>query len=142
MAKQTNIYALAAVNNIDGAIANADGTSKKTIFTAGSNDSIIRSFNITSTDTSARIVLLYVNVGGSGTDRCIGAVNVPALSGTDGATAAVDALRTTLMTFFEADAFGNCVCYLKAGSLLKAALSASAVTSGKTIDMFGSGGDF
>jgi len=130
-----------APNNPDGAILPADTTTKKTIFTAGANGSILKDLGITSTDTSNRTVQLWINVGGAGTDRLLGSIVVTALAGTDGAILPIDVMRSTVFPFFEYDAFGNRVMYLKAGTTLKAA-SLVTVTAAKEIDFVGSGLDY
>ena len=75
-------------------IVNSDSTNKKTLFTAGANDSIVKSLHAISDDSAAKVVNIYVNDGS--VDNYIGAVNVPITSGTTGAIAAVDLLNGTL----------------------------------------------
>lgn len=141
MAKSTNINAVQNVNNPDGVINNGTGTAKVTIWTAGANDSVLKALGCTSTDTNPATVLLYFNRGGAGTDRLIGAFALAPSSGSDGTTPAFDILRSTLITWFDFDAYGNHVLNAIAGSTLKAAVL-SAVTMGAEIDFFGDGGDF
>ena len=141
MAKTTTCPFTQNVNNVDGSIAPADTTSKKTVWTAGANDSVLKSFGLTSTDTSARVVQIFINVGGSGTDRLIGTVAVPALAGSDGATAAIDCLRSVFLPYFAYDAYGNKALNVKASTTLKIACTTT-VTTAKEIDAFGEGGDF
>lgn len=130
-------------------LKNADGTltssttinTPATIFTAGANDSVLKSLNMTSTDTSARTVQLFVNVGGAGTDRLIGSFSIPAGAGSDPAVQAYDVMRSLYMPFLSYDAFGNKVMNLKAGTTVKVSVPV-ALTSAKVIDIFGEAGDF
>jgi hypothetical protein len=124
------------INNVAGQILPADTTTKKTIYTAGSNGSILKSLGATSTDTSSRIVIFYINVGGGGTDEPIGAVTIAITAGTDGVTAALDCLRSALMAWTSFDAFGNKVLYLKASTTLKVACTTT-VTTAKELDFNG-----
>jgi hypothetical protein len=141
MAKTTTAPFLQNTNNADGTILPADTTTKKTIFTAGANDSVVKSLMLASTDTAAMNVQLFVNVGGAGTDRLLATIPVPANSGNLGTVPSVDVLRSSLFPALSFDAFGNKIINLKAGSLLKAAVLVT-VTAAKQIDIFGEAGDF
>lgn len=120
-------------------IANSDGTSKKTIYTAGANGSVIESLWVTSTDTADEDVIFYINDGS--TDHQIGRVKVPLNSGNTNAIPSLDLLRHSQMPMFESDSAGNRVLKLKAAHVLKVAAAAT-ITSGKILDFFGTGGDF
>ncbi len=130
MAKTTTAPFIQNVNNVDGSIAPADTTTKKTVWTAGANDSVLKSFGLTSTDTSARLVQIWVNVGGSGTDRLMGVVTVPITAGSDGSTPGIDVLASTLLPFFSLDAYGNQNFNAKAGTTIKIACTTT-VTAAK-----------
>jgi len=95
----------------------ADTTTLKTLFTAGSNDSVVKSINVQSTDTAARVVNLYVNDGT--TDFLIGAVNIPLSSGNNGTAATIDLLGGTLLPSLPYDANGKRIIPLPAGDILK-----------------------
>ena len=95
----------------------ADTTALKTLFTAGSNDAIVKAINVQSTDTAARVVQLWVNDGV--TDFFIGAVNIPLRSGDNGTAATIDLLGGTLMPSLPYDANGKRVLLLPAGYSLK-----------------------
>jgi hypothetical protein len=138
MAKTTDVYSIKTVNNVDGRIQNSDTTSKITVWTAGSDDGVLKSLGLSSTDTAAAIINVYVNVGGAGTDRLMGAVPVPALSGFNGTTSPVDVLAFLGLT--SLDAYGNRVYLAQAGTTIKIAAQVT-LTSGKEVDAFGEGGN-
>lgn len=140
MAKTFTVPYPQTCNNIDGTIVAADTTSKKTVFTAGANDSVIKSFGLTNSDSGAHIVHVYVNVGGGGTDRLIGTVNVLGSGGSDGTTPALDVMRSTIIPFFALDAYGNSTVTLKASSTIK--IASGSTLSGGSIDAFGEGADY
>lgn len=130
------------INNPDGVILPADTTSKKTIFTAGSNGSILRALFASSTDTSDRAIILYINVGGAGTDRQVCTVSIPLNSGNTTAIYPVDILHSAaLASYLAYDANGNRVWYLKPGTTLKVACT-STVTTAKEIDFVGDALDY
>lgn len=129
------------IKNISGQILPADTTTKKTVYTAGAQGSIIKSFGVTSTDTAARTVTFYINVGGGGTDEPFCAISIPITAGTDAATAPVDVMRSSLNTWTSYDAFGNKVLYLQASTTIKVA-STVTVTTAKELDFNGEVLDF
>jgi hypothetical protein len=108
----------------------ADTTALKTLFTAGSNDAIVKAINVQSTDTAARVVQLWVNDGT--TDFLIGSVNIPLRSGDNGTAATIDLLGGTLMPSLPYDANGKRVLLLPAGYILKVNSQAT-VTAAKEI---------
>jgi hypothetical protein len=108
----------------------ADTTTLKTLFTAGTNDSVVKAINVQSTDTAARVVNLYVNDGT--TDFLIGAVNVPLNSGNTGAVAAIDMLGGTLLPSLPYDSNGKRILPMPAGYVLKVS-SQTTVTSAREI---------
>lgn len=95
----------------------ADTSTLKTLFTAGTNDSVVKAIQVASTDTAARVVGLYVNDGT--TDFLLGHVNIPVNSGLNGTVAAVDLLGGTLMPALPYDANGKRILPLPAGYILK-----------------------
>ena len=108
----------------------ADTTALKTLFTAGSNDAIVKAINVQSTDTAARVVQLSVNDGT--TDFLIGSVNIPLRAGDNGTAATIDLLGGTLMPSLPYDANGKRVLLLPAGYILKVNSQAT-VTAAKEI---------
>src|SRR5574337_67883 len=61
--------------------ANADGTTKKTLYTAGANGARVLAINAVTSDTAANDVNLYIQSGGAGTVADIGGKRVPASAG-------------------------------------------------------------
>lgn len=133
MAKTNTIPVTQNIKTVGGTFVNADSTTAKTIYTAGSNDAIIKTLNLTSNDTSAVNIQLLVNDGTA--DRLLGTVRVATLSGTDGAAPSVDALGGTLIPSLPYDANGKRVLPLQAGHILKWA-PLVAVTAAKTVTLF------
>lgn len=149
MAKTNTIPNLQNINNPDGQIANGTGTSKVTVFTAGANDSELRSLGCSSTDTSDRDIYVYINVGGAGTDRLVATIQVPLSSGNSNSVPAVDILNAIasatgkyMIPNLCVDGYGNRIWFLKASTTIKVALTTGSVTAGKTIDFYGGGADF
>jgi hypothetical protein len=117
MAKSTNLNFTQNLKLSGVKILPADTTTLKTLFTAGTDDSVVKSINVQSTDTAARVVNLYVNDGT--TDFLIGSVNVPLSSGNTGTAATIDLLGGTLMPSLPYDANGKRILPLPAGDSLK-----------------------
>jgi hypothetical protein len=130
MAKSTNLNFTKNLKLSGVKILPADTTTLKTLFTAGADDSVVKSINVQSTDTAARIVQLSVNDGTN--DFLIGAVNIPLRSGDTGLVAAIDLLGGTLMPSLPYDANGKRILPLPAGYILKVN-SQSTVTAAKEI---------
>ncbi len=111
---------------------NADGTAKKTIFTAGASGGRVEAILIASNDTAANTALLYVSNGG--VDYLLGSVSIPAP--TAPAITQVNALAGCAWTSPMDGGF-----VLKNGDTLKVSLNA-AVTSLKETSVTVIGGDF
>lgn len=140
MAKTTTSPFLQQSKHAEGSITTATGAGTKvTIFTAGTNDSVLKSLNLASTDTAAINVQIFVNV--SGTDRLLGTVPIPANSGNNGSVPSVDVLRSSMLPSLSYDAYGNKVLNLKAGTTVKIS-AITAPAAGKQIDIVGEAGDF
>ena len=100
----------------------------KPLYTAASNDAVVKSIVVSSTDTNARIVTLYEQDVTSNVMTIIASVNIPATSGTgSGTTASVDLLSGTLLPALPYDANGKRVFPLKAGTRLLVAIAAAAM---------------
>lgn len=109
----------------------ADTTTKMTLITADATDgSRVDAINVTSTDTSAVVVNVYVNIGG--TDYTRGSVSVAAGAGTLGA-ATVDLVPTLAATLGYIP--------LPPGAILKVAANAT-ITAAKQVDFVASYGDY
>lgn len=109
------------IKNNGVSIANADGTTKKTLYTPGAAGSRVDQIRVTSTDTAN--VILVVSLTISGVDYPLGEVQVPAGAGTDGSTSWIDALSS--LNLDES-------LFIAAGTTLKVNAKA-AVTAGKTV---------
>jgi len=115
--------------------ANADGTTVKTIYTAGVEGALIDNIAVVSDDTSAVILVLTYNDGT--TDFPIGEVSIPVGSGTDGSSPAVNLLSATAMPFLQAG--GG----LPLGNAHSLKINAkSAVTAAKTVTLVAFGGNY
>lgn len=130
MAKSTNLNFTQTIKLSGVKIAPADTTALKTLFTAGTDDCVVKAINVQSTDTAARVVQLWVNDGS--TDFLIGAVNIPANTGNNGTAATVDLLGGTLMPSLPYDANGKRILPLPGGYILKVNSQAT-VTSAREI---------
>jgi hypothetical protein len=115
-------------------IANADGTTAKTIHTAGANGTRIEKLIAVSTDTSARDVSILVN------GVSIGTVSVPAGAGNSSGTAAKDILADPNIPGII-DAYGNKVIYVKGSATLQAQMGTT-ITAAKNVYVSAMGGGF
>ena len=130
MAKSTNLNFTQSIKLSAAVITPTETTTAQTVFTAGSNDAVVKAINVASTDTAARVLSLFVNDGVS--DILIGRVNIPANSGNNGTAATVDLLGGTLMPSLPYDANGKRILPLPAGYVLKAGTTTT-VTSAQSI---------
>ena len=130
MAKSTNLNFTQTLKLSAAVITPTETTTLVTLFTAGTNDSVVKAINVQSTDTAARVVQLWVNDGT--TDFLIGAVNTPLRAGDNGTAATIDLLGGTLMPSLPYDSNGKRVLPLPAGYILKVNSQAT-VTAAKQI---------
>jgi len=130
MAKSTDLNFTQTLKLSGAKITPTETTTLVTLFTAGSEDAVVKSINVQSTDTAARVVQLWVNNGSA--DFLIGAVNIPLRSGDNGTAAAVDLLGGTLLPSLPYDSNGKRILPLPAGYILKVNSQAT-VTSAKEI---------
>lgn len=135
MANTNPIFQSGPSNGAPATIVNADGSAEKTIYTAGANGALVDSVFVTSDDTSAVVLNVFVNDGT--TSYLIGAVNVPTLSGTNGIAAGVNLLS-----------LGDIPALQTGGGLALAptyklnVAAQSAVTAAKTVTLVAAGGDY
>lgn len=108
------------------AIANADGQTQKTIYTAGVNGGRVAKLSLVSSDTSNRDVGIFVN----GTLICT--IAVPLGAGTTGVLPTKDVLSDANCQSSYFDSNGNLVLDLPAAATLAINAPVS-VTAGKTI---------
>lgn len=104
----------------------------KELYTSATNDSVVKAINVASFDSTARVMKLWI-ISTDAQPILIGAVNIPANSGNNGAAAAVDLLGGTLMPSLPYDANGKRVIALRAGQ--KLAVSVPLVTAGTQINV-------
>lgn len=119
---------------------NADGTSAKTVVTAGANGSKIVSLTATSDDTSARI--FRIGLVRSATTYVLATINIPIASGTDGTAAAVDMMSIISWPGQPLDNDGQRYFFLQSGDTLTVTLTTGAVTAAKTVSFAANYGDF
>lgn len=120
-------------------IVQADASGQKTLFTAGSSGSKVSSVFALSDDTDARLITL--SVLRSGTNYPVAVVSVPAASGTDGASPAINMLGATLSPWVPVDNDGQPYLLLNNGDSLQVR-SGSTVASTKTVCVGAIGADF
>ena len=136
MPANTNPIFIATRRSVGVELDNADSTNQVTLWTAGANGSLIEAIAITSTDTSAVELDLYLYDGAA--SFALGSVTVPIASGTNGGTtAAVDGLTQTELPWLRDDL----ALAVAAGCSLKAAAHA-AITSAKVVHVSLFGGDY
>ena len=130
MAKSTALNFTQNIKLAAAKILPADTTSLVTLYTAGTDDAVVKAINVQSTDTAARVVQLWVNNGSA--DFLIGAVNIPLRSGDNGTAATIDLLGGTLMPSLPYDSNGKRILPLPGGYILKVNSQAT-VTAAKEI---------
>lgn len=139
-AKNELLYNVSGYAPIKAVFTSADSTNAKAIGTANAADANLIWLSITSTDTAANDILLYLNDGS--TDYLIGHIDVPALAGSDGSTPAVNGLNSTNLPFLLLDDTGsNRYLPLDGGCVLKATVRV-AVTATKQITIRGAFGSY
>lgn len=121
-------------------IQNADASTQKTVVTGGANGTKLNALTATSDDTSARIV--QVSLLRSAVNYILGSVSIPAGSGTDGSTPAVDLLNAVAMPGLPVDNDGQKYLFLKDASDSIQVKTTTTVTSAKTVAVVGVHGDF
>ena len=130
MAKNEALNFTQEINNKGVTIANADASTVKTIYTGAGNDAVVKGLTVCSSDSSARILQFYFNDGTA--DFFLGAVSIPAGSGTNGTASNVDILGA--LSGLANDAYGKRILLMNSGSILKVK-STTTVTSSTQIDI-------
>lgn len=116
------------VNTINvGASAITAATTAASLYTGSTEGSAIEMLGAVSTDSAASIVSLYL-VDTASVSFQIGAVALPAGSGTDGTNPAVDLLNATDMPFLNKNAFTKPVLNIPAGWSLEAEVATLSAT--------------
>ena len=119
MAKQTEVFAFRGVNMQCLRLLPADGTTQKTVITAGPDDSVVRHLSIVNTLAQQLLIDFFLHDGTTATNLFV--VKVPAGAGFDGTNGAFDVFGGGLLSFFRA-------LPLKSGWSLRCALR-SAITA-------------
>ena len=131
VANTSPIFGLTA-NLAEVAFVNADGTTPKDLVVAGADGTKVTRISAVSDDTSA--VNMKVLIHDGTTAFWVGTVRVATLSGTDGATAAVNLLSTAMLPWLDADG----EFFIPSGYKVQVAPLA-AVTAAKTVTIVGFG---
>lgn len=121
---QSRGYKLSALN-----INNASGTTTQDLFTAGTDDSVIKSISVTSTNTTAVVLEFILRHDGDPTEYLFYALSIPANAGTNGTVIPVDGLSSAMLPL---DRVQKKVMPLQGLSVL-AVRAQTAVASGKNI---------
>jgi hypothetical protein len=116
-----------ALNTSFQSFAIGDTTTKKTLFTAGANGSLLNCLLAQSSDTVARNILLYYY--DLTTYWPIGCVNIPINSGNTGAIASVNLLTSTLIPGLPLDSNGNPYIKVKATHQIVGAMLTTVTTA-------------
>lgn len=121
-------------------LVNADSTTIKTFLTGATNGSVVEYINVSSTDSAARDIKLYLNDGA--TNYLLTTISIPANSGNTNALTSIAPLnQTTLWPSVPFNNSGNKFIYVAQGWSLRVAAGA-AVTAGTTIALTAHGGDY
>lgn len=121
-------------------INNATGTTVSVAYTpTGTNGARIDSINITSTDTIAHDIQIYIQK--SSVNYLLGTVPVPAGAGNSSTVAPVNVLLSSYMGAVVSDPYGNKVIWLDANATLAVGAAVS-VTSGKQVTITGCAGEY
>lgn len=132
MAKSTNLNFTQEIEVVGKRLTSSDTTSYVTLYTSATNDSVVKSITVTTTDTSA--VNLKVAINDGTTDFLLGTVRVALASGTDGAVASVDILGSSLLPGLPRDLNSRSILPLKNGHILKVGCLAT-MTAAKQTDV-------
>jgi hypothetical protein len=126
-----------SIKNLAAKLQNADGTNKITLYTASADGALIKSLFATSTDTSTRTLILYLNR--SGVDYQIAQFFVSNLAGAGNIM--IDLLKTSYWPAFVYDSEANKCFLLEGGCSLKMAVT-SAVTAAKELSVIGCASEY
>jgi hypothetical protein len=135
----SNPVSTVTANNKGVTFVNADSTTLKDIFVAGTNGSVVKNIAACTNDTSTNNVQLYFHDGS--TAYLIGTIAVATLSGTNGTAASINLLTSGLLPITKYDNAGNKVIALESGQKIQAGVIA-AVTSAKTLTITSFGEDY
>ena len=140
---QTPIAACALLQNSTNAFtfsaASNTTTNLVSLVVGGTNGTLVEAITVSSTDTSARDLILVLNNGSYNFPMCV--VSIPATAGFVNSVAPVDLLRTVYVPGFAYDSNGNRFLYIPNGSTLYVGTLAQ-ITSAKQISAIAFGGNF
>lgn len=117
----------------------ADTTTLKTLITAGADGTIVNELLVTSTDTTARDLAVYVTI--SAVDYLIGTISIPANSGFTNAVPSVGFFDSANLSFLQTDNNGHRYLMLQSGAVLKVK-TLTTVTAAKVIQVVAQCGNF
>lgn len=120
-------------------IQNSDASGLISVVAGGTNGSKIESLIVSSTDTSARDINIYMTNGA--VDYLLTTISIPINSGNTNAIPPVDILRSGQFPGLARDSNGNPYIYVENGSTLKIAATTT-VTTAKIIAALAQGGDY
>lgn len=135
MAKSTNLNFTQTIKTPCVALTSANGTAAATLYTASTNDAVVKSLMVSTNDTTTVNLVVSINNGSS--DFVLGTVNIPINSGYTGAIASVDVLGSSLLSGLPRDINGRNVLPLPSGYVLKVGCLAT-MTSAKTVNVIAS----
>jgi hypothetical protein len=139
MAKQASLFLPVGANDQYVTIVPADTTTLKTLFTANINDSDVKTINVASDDSASRIVKLWITR--LAVDYLLGAITIPALSGSDGTAVSIDLINSTSIPSLPVDSAGKRYLPLQYGDVVKVSTTTT-VTAAKTITFAALGQDY
>lgn len=136
MAKQASLLLPANTNTLSFALTSTHTTVSQLIFTSGANDSDVKSIIVTSNDTAAINLQLFITRGG--VDYQLGTINIPISAGVGGTVVSVDLLNSASIPGLPIDNVGKRYIPLKTGDTLRVAATVT-MTAAKTcnISVFG-----
>ena len=111
-------------------IVPADTTTKKTVATAGANGSKVIGLSISSDDTAARVLQIWLTR--AAVSYLLATIDIPALAGFDGIVPVVNAMNSTEWPGLPVDNDGQTYFFLESGDTLQIATTAT-ITAAKTI---------
>jgi hypothetical protein len=135
VAKSTNLNFTQTIKAPCLALTSANTTTLATLYTASTNDAVVKSLVVTTNDTTAVNLVVAINNGTS--DFILGTVNIPINSGYTGAIASVNVLSNTLIPGLPQDMNGRSVIPLPSGHVLKVGCLAT-MTAAKTTNVIAS----
>lgn len=127
------------IRNPVAQILPADTTTLKALVAGGVGGTKVESINVSSTDTSARDLALWMTV--SAVNYLIGTVSIPINAGNTNAIPAVSLLDSAQIPSMRTDNNGNKYIYVASGATLSIS-TLTTVTAAKAIQAVAQAGDF